>query len=233
MTPAPTKSPDSGTPGSEESGSGSGSGSEKEKTAACSTLAASVTESRPSVQVVRFHFPTTASRFVVDGGAYCDVVQIARIDPASAAATLVPQSAAFECGCECPRPFVGSTTALRLSGASTPTLEWDARGVSFYKCNDVCQGGGTIPDQTFDFTHHVTRPLAPGRYRATFAIFDSIPPQWSAQGPDHITADNRNGFGDSPPNGFGGGACEGARKASVDFDLPAAPTSLDIDVAVP
>ena len=185
----------------------------------------------PSRQSVTFHFAAGASGYLVTSGIECSALGIARLDPAGE--QNVALGLAFQCVCECPRPpdphVLAAHSLTSSSGTSPPTLAWDARELVTctrpWDCNMHGWPGGGIQL----VREGAMVPVSEGRYRATFAMLDTLPTGCTTSSDGSVSC----------PMQFGPGVpmfprtyelCPAMRTVSVEFDLPA---NGSIDVAVP
>jgi hypothetical protein len=187
----------------------------------CESMPVSDVASR---QTVTFHFASTASGYLVTEGLNCGAMSISRIDGVSE--TPLTLGLSFQCICECPRPPDPMASHARAFGASAgaPTLVWDARALS--TCTSVvdCSERGFQAAQLE--TESAAAPVQAGHYRATFAVFDTLPPNCNEASDGTVSC--AMSFNGNPATSYG--LCPAMRMVQVEFDLP---PDGDLDVNVP
>jgi hypothetical protein len=178
-----------------------------------------------SRQTVHFHFVSSSSDYLVTSGIECGAFVVDRLDSDGGAQALLLGMRA-QCICECPvppTPSVGSATALNQSAASV--LSWDARELQPYQVCVDCGARGWFGASSYPYTFTWAAPVSSGRYRATFAVMNTLPATCLGQPADMRCGSQYGGY--SYASSW---LCpDASRTLSVEFDLPA---SGDLDVTL-
>jgi hypothetical protein len=174
----------------------------------CETMPVAEIASRATV---RFRFRSSMA-WITSAGMFCAPYSIARVGGGE-----VTLGLSFQCICECPAPPPPGPSMLRRADGTTE-LTWDGRGL--VTCSEVvdCAMRGW-PGAGFQLSARAAaQPVAPGRYRATFGLFDALPAGCNSGG-DGTASCSRVG---PPMPPFGGPwmRCEAQRTVSVEFELP-------------
>jgi hypothetical protein len=122
----------------------------------------------------------------------------------------------FSCVCECPTPGAPLSIGLRPISSSVYSEVWDGRQMATVQRNVDCStrsfsARGVVAERVGNF-----QPMPAGRYRVSFAIVDTVPPQ---------CMNLMDGYWCPPTSTVGApeaGAyalCPG-RRVSATFDLP-------------
>ncbi len=180
-------------------------------------------EPQPSVHDVRFTF--SGSGFVVSAGASCAGMQLQELLVGGEVAD-IPLALGFQCLCECAPPRVHATALVDASEGGT--IAWDGRVADSYStCLDCAMRGFPGAPGGIEL-HEVLRPARAARYRATFAVQDTLPAGCTDTGTE-ITC---SGGATDPVAGTGTlPLCTSNRTVSVELDLPES-GSLTVPVAL-
>ena len=181
----------------------------------------------PSRQSVRFQFVSSSSGYLITTGVQCGAFLIDRLD-ADGGPRAVQIGTYQVILCEGPAPSApGVGAAVALNQAAVSVLSWDARELQPYQVCVDCAARGWPGMPSYAVTLTSSAPVGPGRYRATFAVLDTLP-SWCRGDSGEYTC------GWYYPGAYGTyvpwGLCPGfSRTLSVEFELPA---SGDLDVTV-
>lgn len=162
---------------------------------------------------VRFRF-APSSGFVAFEGDGCLPMVMRRPGP-----TEEPVELALDrsCACECPRPSSSVRTIVSLDAPRE--FVWDGREMRSCTVAVDCATRGW-PSLGWGMEQRgFLQPVAPGRYRAIFAAYDTPPPYCMPSGTDGrytCSGGGSGGYGGYPANAL----CTTSRTIAVEFDVP-------------